>query len=168
MTTPHTRRQTLLALAVLPVAGLPACAGFGAERLRVSLVGLEPIGGQLLEIRLLARLRVLNPTDTPIAYEGLFAALSLRGAEVAAGAMGERGTVPRFGDAVVAVPLSVSALGVLRPLLGLASGAAAGAVEPVPYALRGSLHLAGLGRVPFSMQGEIDPLAWLRGPGPRS
>lgn len=161
------RRRATLALALLPLAALGGCAGFGAERVRVTLVGIEPLSAQLLEVRLLARLRVLNPNDTPIEYESLFASLSLRGSEVAAGVIGERGTIPRYGDAIVAVPLSVSALGVIRPLLGLAAGAAGGTVETLPYELRGNLRLAGIGRVPFSMSGELDPRSWVPRAGGR-
>lgn len=147
------RRLGLLTMASLALAGLTGCASLGGrERPRVSLVGLEPLPGQGLEWRFLVRLRVVNPNDEAIDFDGLFAALSVRGSEIATGAMGERGSVPRFGESVVAVPMSVTALGLVRPLMAVAGSGEA----RVPYALRGSLQVQPFGRLPFELAGEFD------------
>lgn len=152
--TSPTRRLGLLGLALAATSGLTACASLaGRERPRISLVGVEPLPGQGLEWRFRVRLRVVNPNDSPIEFDGLFATLSVRGSEVASGAMGERGSVPRFGEAVVSVPMSVTALALVRPLLSLASGTEA----RVPYALQGSLQVQPFGRLPFELTGEFDP-----------
>lgn len=147
------RRLGLVTVALAAASGLTACAGIvGRERPRVSLVGIEPLPGQGLEWRFLVRLRVVNPNDSAIDFDGLFATMSVRGSEVASGAMGERGSVPRFGETVVSVPMSVTALGLVRPLLALAGGSD----TRVPYALRGSLQVQPFGRLPFDLSGEFD------------
>jgi len=56
------------ALTVLASVALTGCFGLGLhEPLKVSLAGVEPLKGAGMEARFLARLRVQNPNDAPIA-----------------------------------------------------------------------------------------------------
>lgn len=133
----------------------------------MSLVGLEPLAGQGLEWRFLVKLRVLNPNPRPFDYEGGFVAMSVRGSEVASGVLGEGGRLPGYGDTVVSIPMSFTALGIVRPLLGLAGAVAGGDVPPLAYALRGSLSTGAFGRIPFAMSGEVDTRSLLGQSGQR-
>ena len=77
------RRAALIALVG---ATLAACAGLGGhEPIRVNLAGLESIPGAGLEARFLAKVRVQNPNDAPITYDGISAEVDLNGRSFAAG-----------------------------------------------------------------------------------
>ena len=59
---------------------LSACAALaGREPVNVSVVGMEPMAGQGMEGRFLVKLRVQNPNDTPIDYDGVALELDVRG-----------------------------------------------------------------------------------------
>lgn len=153
------RRPVLRRLArlfALSVAGatLGACAVLpGQDRVRVNVVGVDPLPGQGLELRFNVRLRVINPNDTPVDYDGVFVDLDLQGRNFAAGASDIRGSVPRFGEKVLEVPISVSALGALRQMLGLATNG------PLPdklaYELRGKIGGTAFNGQRFSSKGEL-------------
>jgi len=64
-----TRRIALIALRF----GLSDCASLTPrDPLRVEVVGIEPLSGQGLELRMAVKLGMLNPNNTPIAYDGAF------------------------------------------------------------------------------------------------
>jgi LEA14-like dessication related protein len=147
------RRRLLRSASLLPLAWLAGCAAMpGREPVKVSLAGIEPLPGQGLELRLAVKLRLLNPNDAPIDYDGAFVELSVRGSEFASGASGEKGSVPRFGESIVTIPVTVTAMAVVRQLIGLATGDRA----RVDYRLRGRLSGGLLGTVSFRDEGEVD------------
>ncbi|RPH40478.1 MAG: Water stress and hypersensitive response domain-containing protein [Burkholderiales bacterium] len=141
-------RLAALSVAVL----LSACAGlpFG-ESVNVNVVGLDPLPGQGMEGRFLLKLRVQNPNDRPIDYDGVSIELDVRGSRLATGVSDERGSVPRFGEAVLAVPVSVPVSAMLRQALGFATGDRG----RVDYRLRGRLAGTAFGAVSFSSSGEL-------------
>jgi LEA14-like dessication related protein len=68
------------ALSTLMTMVLAGCAALGVrEPLKVSLAGIEPLEGAGMEARFLARIRVQNPNDAPIAYDGLSVDVELNG-----------------------------------------------------------------------------------------
>lgn len=147
------RRLLLAALAVL--AG---CAGLALqEPLNVNLVGLDPIEGQGMEARFAARVRVQNPNDTPIDFSGVSMTIDVRGERFATGVSDASGTVPRFGETVLVIPVSVPVASVVRQFISLATG---GERLRLDYRVRGRLHSPSLGSHTFDSQGE------LRLPGP--
>src|SRR5262245_64530620 len=102
---------------------MAACAGTGLrEPLRVTLASLESLPGQGLEARFLARIRVQNPNDVAIAYSGLSAEVDLNGRSFASGVSAATGEIPRFGESVLELPLTVAATAIVRPVLALDSG----------------------------------------------
>jgi LEA14-like dessication related protein len=142
------RRHALAALAAL----LAGCAGLGLrEPLNVNLVGLEPLEGQGMEARFTAKIRVQNPNDTPIDYNGVSVTLDVRGDRFATGVSDASGTVPRFGETVIAVPVSVPVAAVVRQVIGFISG---GDVR-LDYRLRGRLNSPTLGSYSFDTTGEL-------------
>jgi LEA14-like dessication related protein len=160
------RRRALAAgLAVLPAA-LAGCAGLGVrEPVNVSVVGMEPLPGQGMEGRFLVKLRVQNPNDQPIDYDGVSLELDLRGTRLATGVSDERGTVPRFGESIVQVPVSVPVTALVRQALGFAAGDR----TRTDYRVRGRLASPGFGGVSFSASGELTLPPGLAGPrGPAS
>jgi LEA14-like dessication related protein len=104
-------------------------------------------------MRFAVKLRVQNPNDAPIEFDGVALDLDLNGRPFASGVSAQRGTVPRFGEAVLSVPVTVSAWSVARQALGLASGDAS---TKVAYEARGRLAGGAFGGARFSDKGAID------------
>jgi LEA14-like dessication related protein len=133
---------------------LAACAALtGYEPLQVNVVGVEPLDGQGLEMRMLVKLRVQNPNDAPLDYDGVFLRLDVQGSTFASGVSDERGTVPRFGEAVIAVPVTVSAMNIVRQALGFMAGGQP--PQKINYNLEGRLNSPTFGSTRFQSQGEL-------------
>lgn len=146
-------RWPALLLAALFSLLLAACAVLpGRDPLRVELVGVEPIEGQGLELRLAVKLRVQNPNDDAVEYDGTALELEVDGKTLASGVSDQRGSVPRYGERVLVVPVSISALNAVRQALALADGTTR---EAVPYVLRGKLAGGAFGAVRFTKQGSL-------------
>jgi LEA14-like dessication related protein len=147
-------QAAVLAMALLLVALLTACAGLGMRRpVEANVVGIESLPGEGMELRLAVRLRLQNPNDSAVDFDGVSLALDLRGVRFATGVSSEGGSIPRLGETVIRVPVTVSALAAARQVLGLATDQR----PQVDYALRG--HLSGttlFGGADFDSQGRID------------
>jgi LEA14-like dessication related protein len=143
----------LVAIGALVSLTLNGCAGlFGADPLRVNVAGIEPLTNQGLEMRFNIKLRVQNPNDSPVSFNGISIDLDLNGKPFASGVSDQSGTVPRFGETVVSVPLTVPAFTVVRQALALP-----GVVESgqIPYTLRGKLASGLTGTTRFVDQGSL-------------
>lgn len=148
------RRQTAqwLMLGATSLA-LGGCATLmSREPVRVNVVGVEPLPGEGLEARLALKLRVVNPNDSALSFDGLSVSLEVRGQHFASGVSNERGEVPRFGETLITVPVSVSALSLVRQAMEVARGES----PRIDYVLKGRLAGTVLGSVSFSSRGEID------------
>lgn len=143
-------RAVLAMLAAVFLLG--GCAGLTREPVSVTVAGLDPLVGQGLEMRFSLKLRVQNPNDTPIEYDGVSVALDLNGTPFASGVSDRSGVVPRFGETVLDVPVSVSAFAAARQAWNLPGAAANG---ELPYALRGRLAGGVLGTVHFNDAGTL-------------
>jgi Late embryogenesis abundant protein len=131
---------------------LAACTSLaGREPLTVDVVGLEPLPSQGMEGRFLVKLRVQNPNETPIEFDGVSVRLDVRGQRLASGVSDARGTVPRFGETVLAVPVTVPVAAMVRQAIGLATGDR----TRLDYELTGRLAGPGFGGVGFSSTGEL-------------
>jgi LEA14-like dessication related protein len=149
------RRLLMICLSVLVFTGITACASLsGREPVKVNVVNVEPLTGQGLELRFMVKLRVQNPNDAPVEFDGIAIDLDVRGTDFASGVSDQRGTVPRFGELVLSVPVTVSASSVIKQALSFAMGNR----EKLSYQLRGKLASsgAGFGGLRFSSSGEMD------------
>lgn len=146
------RRHLLLALIALPLAG---CAGIGLrDPLRVSVAGMDPLQGEGMEARFLLKLRVQNPNDTALDFDGVSVGLELAGKDFASGVSDQRGSVPRYGETIVAVPVTVPATAILKQMFSIATtGKPPGKLD---YRLRGRLGGIGLGGARFESEGELE------------
>ena len=143
-------RAAGLGLALLLVL-LAACATIG-DALRVNVVGVEPLQGEGLELRFAVRLRVQNPNDGAIEFDGVAVDLGLDGKNVATGVSDQKGSVPRFGETIITVPVTVSAFNVARVLVGFSGAQSRG---EIPYAVSGKLAGGSFGAVRFSRSGTL-------------
>jgi hypothetical protein len=74
------------------------------------VVDIESLPGEGLEIRMMVKLRVQNPNDTPLEYHGAYLQLDVLDNTFATGVSDERGTIGPFSEALIQVPVSASAL----------------------------------------------------------
>jgi LEA14-like dessication related protein len=148
----HAGRSFRLLFAFLCIAFLLAgCAGLGQDPLRVSVAGIEPLTGEGLEMRFNLKLRVQNPNNSPVDFSGVSLQLDLNGQSFASGVSDQSGTVPRFGETVISVPLTVSALSAVRQAFAFAGSTEGGGI---PYKVQGKLG-GGFGAARFVDQGKL-------------
>ena len=139
---------------IATLAFLAACAMLpGREPLHVNVAGIESLDGEGMEWRMLVRLRVQNPNDAPVEYDGVYLKLSVLDRTFATGVSDEHGTIPRFGETLVTVPVTVSMANVVGLVIGMAADGKP--PEKLSYRLEGSLNSAGFGSTRFDSQGEI-------------
>ncbi|WP_176054148.1 LEA/WHy family protein [Paraburkholderia caribensis] len=143
-------RVLMLFAALLALGG---CAGmFGSNPLRVNVAGIEPLEGQGMEMRFILKLRVQNPNEARVDFNGVSVELDLNGKPFASGVSDQSGTVPRFGETVIGVPLTVPAFTVVRQAFAFADSAQSG---QLPYVLRGRLAGGVTGGTRFIDQGTL-------------
>jgi LEA14-like dessication related protein len=140
----------LLLAALLPV--LSGCAALGLrDPVSVEVVGLEPLPGEGMETRFMLKLRVQNPNETAIEYDGVFAELDLAGSKLASGVSDQKGVVPRFGEQVISLPMSVPVGAMIRQAIELATGQH----TKFAYQLRGKLSGPSFAAQRFESRGEL-------------
>ncbi len=144
------RRLAILALAC---AGLIACASLQTrDPLQVTVAGIEPLQGQGLELRLNVKLRVQNPNDAPVDYDGVALEMLVQSKTFATGVADIAGTVPRFGESVIAVPVTISAFRMARQVVGAMQG---GGISKIDYEMKGKLG-GGFNPRRFVTKGSFD------------
>jgi LEA14-like dessication related protein len=124
------------------------------------VANIEGLPGEGMEIRMLVKLRVQNPNDTPIEFSGAYLKFEVLDKTFATGVSDEAGTVPAFGETIVAVPVTISVLRMARQVLGMLDGQP---VERINYRMSGKLDGGMFGTERFEAGGEID-LAQLKTP----
>ena len=153
MIVPRLLAVTVVALTLLSLQG---CAIFQrSDPLQVTVAGIEPMEGQGqgLELRLLVKLRVQNPNDAPIDYNGVAVEMIVQGKTFATGVSDASGTVPRFGESVIAVPVTASAFRMLGEAFTLFRSGSSGKIT---YEMTGKLNGSGFNSTHFRTQGEFN------------
>jgi LEA14-like dessication related protein len=148
------QRHRLFGVLALAAVWLSSCASLqGREPLEVTVAGVEPLEGQGMEVRLLVKLRVQNPNEEPLDYDGVSLSMDVQGKTFATGVSDAAGNVPRFGEAVIDVPVTISAFRLVRQAMGMMGTGGDGKIR---YALKGKLSGTGLSSYRFSSQGDFD------------
>lgn len=147
-------KRCIVLLAITGLAlHLGACATLpGNDPLEITVAGLESLPGEGLELRMLVKLRVLNPNDQAVDYNGVYLRLDVQDRAFATGASEASGTIPRFGEALVSVPVTISALRMARQMIGVLDGQP---VDSIRYDMRGKLSGSLFRTVRFKSQGEF-------------
>jgi LEA14-like dessication related protein len=118
-----------------------------------------------MELRMAVKLRVVNPNDQPIDFDGLSVRLIVQGKTFATGVSDQRGTIPRFGTEVITVAVTLSPLRIAWNAAGMLMGDRA--PDKVRYDLEGKINRVGFGSVNFRTNGELKlPGQSASGPGP--
>jgi len=148
------RRLMLTVAAIAMGVMLGACATLpGRDPLQVTVAGIESLPGEGLEMRMLVKLRVQNPNDAPVEYDGIYVKVDVQDKTFATGVSAERGSVPRFGETVIGVPMTVSALRVALQAIGFVLDGRS--TDRISYKLTGKLDGTSFGSTRFDAQGEF-------------
>jgi LEA14-like dessication related protein len=147
------RLIAILAIAVAVLAPQGCATLHGREPLQVTVAGIEPLQGQGLELRMLVNLRVQNPNDAPVDYNGVAVEMSVQGKTFATGVSDAGGSVPRFGEAIIAVPVTVSAFRMVRQAIDMIRRGGRGTII---YEMKGKLNQSTLNSMRFRTHGEFD------------
>lgn len=145
------RTRTLLTVAL--AVALAACVSLpNRDSIQIDVAGIEPLPGDGLELRLQVSIRVQNPNDSPIEFSGAAINLDLNGRRLASGVSDSVGTVPRYGETLLTVPVTISAFNVARQLLGFMTP---GNASEIRYRVRGKLEGGLLGTRRFDDEGTV-------------
>lgn len=143
----------LTAVFCTTLLAMSGCASLTArDPVEAYVVGVEPLQGAGLELRMLVKLRVQNPNDAPIEYSGVSVSMDVLGRRFATGVSDAGGTVPRFGEQVIDVPVSVSAFRLVGRALEVFGRDKPDKIE---YELRGKLAGPAFKSVRFQSKGEM-------------
>ena len=144
------RRVVYVVAAIL----LSACAALQrSDPLQVTVAGIEPMQGQGMELRMLVKLRIQNPNDAPLEYDGVSLKIDVQGKTFATGVSDESGSVPRFGESVISVPVTTSAMRMVGQALEMMGGKK---IERISYSLTGKLNRPTFSSVRFKSTGDLD------------
>ena len=134
-TLPFDRSRRLVVLGL--TLGLSACAGLRTrDPVRFNVVGLEPMLGAGMEMRLNLKVRLQNPNEQAIDYDGIAVELDVDKQTFASGVSTAKGSVPRYGETLLEIPVSVSALTAVRQAIAMLERRN---LDSVPYELRAKL-----------------------------
>jgi len=148
------RRSFLQIPLIAAVLCLSACASLpGREPVQVTVADIESLPGEGLEMRMLVKLRVQNPNDAPVEYDGVYVKLDVLDKTFASGVSDERGSVPRFGESVIGVPVTLSTLRAAFYALDVVREGKL--PEKVRYKMSGKLDGPAFGSTRFQADGEL-------------
>ncbi|NUU36657.1 LEA type 2 family protein [Pseudomonas sp. C2B4] len=143
----HTFILSLLLLCLSACALLPH-----RDPLNINVVGIQPLQSQDMEMRFAVKIRVQNPNDTTLTYNGVALDLDINGQPFASGVSDQTGSIERFSETVLSVPVSVSTFSMLRQTLGLSQ---VQTLNNMPYVLRGKLAGGLFGTMRFVDSGKL-------------
>lgn len=150
----RSRHRIACALIAMVALFMSACATLqGRDPPQVTVAGIEPMQGQGMELRLLVKLRVQNPNDSAIDYNGVALQMDVQGRTFASGVSDASGSVPRFGEAVIAVPVTISAFRMVRQAIGMVHGDGSGRIA---YEMKGKLSGSTFSTTRFTTKGEFE------------
>lgn len=142
--------QALLAVVVVLFGG---CATFrNLDPMDVTLAGVESLKGEGLELRMLVKLRVQNPNNIPLKVNGVSVRMDVQGRRFATGVSDVSVSIPRFGETVVEVPVSISVLRIAQQAIDIANDKYHG---KLPYKITGKLAGPAFSSVRFTSKGEF-------------
>ena len=145
--------RTALPLLFACLLLLGGCASLQrTEPVEVIVAGVEPLQGEGLEMRLLVKLRIQNPNDQRLDFNGVSVRMDVQGKRFATGVSDAVGSVPRFGETVVDVPVSISLLRVARQAVGVMTD---GYRNKLAYEVSGKLAGPGFDSMHFRSSGEL-------------
>lgn len=111
---------------------------------------------------MLVRLRIQNPNDLPLDFNGVSVQMDVQGQRFATGVSDTAGSVPRFGETIVDVPVSISVFRIARQAIGVMTN---GDRDKLAYEMTGKLAGPAFNSVHFKSNGELKLPAEIFGGG---
>jgi LEA14-like dessication related protein len=138
---------------ILSLLVLSGCAALpNRDPLTVTVAGIESLPSEGMELRLGVKVRIQNPNDSDIEYSGAALNLNLNGTKLASGVSDETGTVPRYGETVLTIPVTASLIGMVRQGLSFMTDQTP---DDVRYEVEGKLEGGLFGTKRFSDEGTF-------------
>lgn len=146
-------RIALLVLLTFGMLVFGGCASLqGREPIQVIIAGVEPLQGEGLELRMLVKLRIQNPNDSPLEFNGASIQLDVQGKPFATGVSNATGSIPRFGDTIINIPVSISAFSLAYQAIGVMTNEFNGKLA---YEMNGKLAGPVFNNLHFKSNGEF-------------
>lgn len=123
-----------------------------SQPIDVVMAGVEPLQSEGLEVRMLVKLRIQNPNDVPLDFNGVSVKMDVQGKSFATGVSDTVGSVPRFGETIVSVPVSIPLLRIVRQTMDVVTDEYRSKVE---YEMTGRLAGPAFNSVHFNSRGEF-------------
>ncbi len=131
---------------------LSACVAWAIrEPLNVTIADITPLDVNLLEQRYAVKVRLLNPNNAEIDFDGVVFDLEINDKPFAKGVSDRGGTIPRFGEAVIDLQVVSGLQSFLRQIPDFQKTDRAG----FSYHIRGRLHSTGGLTIPFDTKGQF-------------
>jgi LEA14-like dessication related protein len=147
-------RIALFALFVFSALLSGGCASLKhSEPIDVIMAGVDPLEGQGLELRMLVKLRIQNPNDLPLDFNGMSVRMDVQGKPFATGVSDAVGSVPRFGETIISVPVSISMFHIARQAMSVINNEYRGKLK---YEMNGKLTGPAYNYVRFNSKGEFE------------
>jgi len=148
------KRRSLLSLtAATPALLLAACASTPTRGLTVSVAQVDVLPSAGSELRATVTLRIQNPNDSALRFDGATVDMALRGQTIGSGVTNTGGRVPGLGETLLPVTVTVTAVSAVRQAVGLY-----GADDRrLSYKISGALASSGMGaqRIAFEGMAEL-------------
>ena len=147
------RRLLPTVLMIIAASTLGACVGvLPRDPVQVTVADIASLPAEGLEFRMMVKLRVQNPNDAPIEYDGVYVQLDVLDKTFATGVSDERGSIRPFGESVIGVPVTVSTLRMAVYAFGMLDGKP---IDRINYKLHGRLSGPVFGSTRFQAQGDF-------------
>ncbi len=101
---------------------------------------------------MLVKLRIQNPNDLPLDFNGVSVQMDVQGKRFATGVSDVGGSIPRFGETIVDVPVSISVFGIARQAFGIVTTEYRGKLA---YEMTGKLAGPAFNSIRFTSKGEF-------------
>ncbi len=142
------------ALALALAVGLSACSLIQPQDpLTINVIGIDPLPGQDLELRMAVKLRVQNPNDQNLEFKGVALKLQINDQPFATGVSDQHGHIGSYSEHVITVPMTVTAFAFLRQAYGMTQLTS---LQGLPYVISGKLATGTIGAVRFEYKGRLD------------
>jgi LEA14-like dessication related protein len=134
--------------------GAAGCAAFPkSDPLNVSVAGIEGLPSEGMEIRLAVQVRVQNPNDAEVEYNGVALTVNVNGKKLASGVSDETGIVPRYGESVLTIPVTAPLFAMVRQGLSFLTDQTP---DELRYEVKGKLEGGLFGTKRFTDEGSFN------------